>query len=85
MSDIRIRIDEKRFDDEGPIVIQGLDLTVAQHEVIAVLGPSGCGKTTLLRLIAALDEQFDGSIHLDTTSRPGFMFCLLYTSDAADE
>ncbi|WP_433325664.1 ABC transporter ATP-binding protein [Spirillospora sp. CA-294931] len=35
-------------------VITGLDLDVAEGEVLAVLGPSGCGKSTLLRAFAGL-------------------------------
>jgi sulfonate transport system ATP-binding protein len=35
-------------------------------KVGAIVGPSGCGKTTLLRIVAGLDERFDGSI-----ARPG--------------
>jgi NitT/TauT family transport system ATP-binding protein len=42
--------------------LDGLDLEVAQGEVVAVVGPSGCGKTTLLELIAGLQEPDAGTI-----------------------
>ena len=41
-----------RFDDR--VVLDGLDLTVADGEIVAVQGPSGGGKSTLLRVIAGL-------------------------------
>ena len=46
----------------GVVVLDGLDLDVAQGEFVALLGPSGCGKSTLLRLIAALDSADRGDI-----------------------
>lgn len=45
-------------------VIDGLDLTVAAGERVALLGPSGCGKTTILRTIAGLDHVADGRVLL---------------------
>ncbi len=44
--------------------LQGLNLSVAKQEVVAVLGPSGSGKTTLLRLLAALDRPSAGSVRI---------------------
>ena len=45
-------------------VLDGVDLTVRQGEVIVVVGPSGCGKSTLLRCINALEDIQGGSICL---------------------
>jgi len=42
--------------------LDGLDLTVARGEFVAVTGPSGCGKSTLLSLLAALDTPDSGRI-----------------------
>jgi ABC-type lipoprotein export system ATPase subunit len=42
--------------------LQGLDLAVAEGEVVVVLGPSGSGKTTLLRLLAGLDRPSAGQL-----------------------
>ena len=40
---------KKSFEDR--CVLRGVDLEVAQSEVVAVVGPSGCGKTTLARIL----------------------------------
>src|SRR5690606_5908158 len=44
----------------GRPVLNGLDLTVAAGEVVAVLGPSGAGKTTLLLIVAGLEVPDEG-------------------------
>jgi len=47
----------------GPVVaLDGLDLTIAAGELIALLGPSGCGKTTTLRLLAGLEDADAGHV-----------------------
>src|SRR5690606_30044462 len=42
-----------------------INLEVRKGEFVCFLGPSGCGKTTLLRAIAGLDLQDEGTIFLD--------------------
>ena len=46
----------------------GIDLEVAEGEMVAVLGPSGSGKTTLLRVAAGLDHPASGDVLLDGRS-----------------
>jgi NitT/TauT family transport system ATP-binding protein len=45
--------------------LDGLDLDVAAHEIVAVVGPSGCGKTTLLELVCGLQQPDTGSVRGD--------------------
>jgi polar amino acid transport system ATP-binding protein len=55
----------KRFDHT--IVLDGVDLDVAEHEVVVLIGASGSGKSTLLRCANLLETVDDGTIHLDGT------------------
>jgi len=50
---------------EGRAVLEGVSLTVADGEVVALLGPSGSGKSTLLRVIAGLLPADRGDVLLD--------------------
>jgi len=43
-------------------VLQGVDLTVAEHEVVCLIGSSGCGKSTLLRCVNLLEPIDAGRI-----------------------
>ncbi|MGB2570707.1 amino acid ABC transporter ATP-binding protein [Micromonospora citrea] len=49
----------------GQPVLDGLDLTVDEHQVVALIGASGSGKSTLLRCVNLLEELDDGIIELD--------------------
>jgi ABC-type nitrate/sulfonate/bicarbonate transport system ATPase subunit len=47
----------------GPVTaLEGLDLTVREGEIVAIVGPSGCGKSTLLELIAGLQQPDGGTV-----------------------
>ncbi len=52
----------KRFGDV--VAVDGVNLSVAESEFVAILGPSGCGKTTLLRLIAGFERPDTGGIEI---------------------
>mgnify|MGYP000544649115 CR=1 FL=1 len=44
--------------------VNGVDLTVKQGEVLALVGESGCGKTTLAKILLGLLPQTTGSVDL---------------------
>lgn len=46
-------------------VLRGIDLSVAEHEIVVLIGASGSGKSTLLRTINLLEMVDDGQIFLD--------------------
>jgi polar amino acid transport system ATP-binding protein len=53
---------EKRFGENK--VLNGIDLTVGEHELVSLIGASGCGKSTLLRCVNALEPIQAGTISL---------------------
>jgi NitT/TauT family transport system ATP-binding protein len=55
---------DKRFANSVEAV-QGLSITVAPGQFVALLGPSGCGKSTVLRLIAGLEAPSAGWVRID--------------------
>ncbi|WP_294180410.1 amino acid ABC transporter ATP-binding protein [uncultured Schumannella sp.] len=62
---LRARGLHKSFDDTP--VLRGIDLDLAEHEVVALIGASGSGKSTLLRCLNLLERVDDGQIWLGDT------------------
>jgi putative ABC transport system ATP-binding protein len=48
-------------------VLDGIELSIAPREFVAITGPSGSGKSTLLGLMAGLDRPSRGSVSIDGT------------------
>lgn len=46
-------------------VLKGVDLSVAQGEIVSIVGASGAGKTTLLQIIGTLERADQGSLHIN--------------------
>jgi NitT/TauT family transport system ATP-binding protein/sulfonate transport system ATP-binding protein len=68
-SALKIRGVGRRFpatDGSTVVALQGIDLDVAEGEMVALVGPSGCGKSTLLRLVAGLDSPSEGELFVGT-------------------
>ena len=55
----------RRFGDRD--VVDGISLSIAEGEHVALMGPSGCGKTTLLQMIGLLDRPDAGTVVLAGT------------------
>lgn len=65
---IRLEALHKRYGDR--VVLNGVDLSVHQGEVVAICGPSGAGKSTLLRTINYLQAVDGGEIEIDGCRLP---------------
>lgn len=57
---IKIDVERKAFGENE--ILRDIRFEVADGETVAILGASGIGKSTLLRLIAGIDEAFEGEI-----------------------
>lgn len=55
----------------GRVLFEGLDLSLAPGEFVAVMGESGVGKSTLLNLIAGLDQPDAGEVAIDGAALSG--------------
>ncbi|XJS10453.1 ABC transporter ATP-binding protein [Aerococcaceae bacterium WGS1372] len=59
LNDIRVSYDGKTN------ILEDLQLSIENGELVSLLGPSGCGKTTTLRVIAGLIQPNDGTFTVD--------------------
>jgi multiple sugar transport system ATP-binding protein len=62
MAQLSLRNVVKRFGDTD--AVRGINLEIADEEMLVLVGPSGCGKSTTLRLIAGLEELTSGEIYI---------------------
>lgn len=56
---------EVRFGYNDTLVLDGIDLTIGQGDVIGIVGPNGAGKSTLVNIIAGLRAPSSGQVLLD--------------------
>ncbi|MDF9434037.1 MULTISPECIES: sn-glycerol-3-phosphate ABC transporter ATP-binding protein UgpC [Chromohalobacter] len=64
MATLRLDGIRKRYPN-GMTALHGIDLSVADGELIVVVGPSGCGKSTLLRILAGLEPITAGELAIN--------------------
>ncbi len=51
--------------DETIHALDHVDLTIEDHEFVAIIGPSGSGKSTLMNIVGCLDYADEGEYYLD--------------------
>lgn len=49
-----------KYGDNGPLILNGLNLHIQAGETVALVGPSGGGKTSLIKLILRLYDPLSG-------------------------
>jgi putative ABC transport system ATP-binding protein len=58
----------KEYGGDPPVrALDGVDVTIAAGDLVAVVGPSGSGKTTLLHVMGALDQPTEGTVSIEGT------------------
>ncbi len=62
MASVTLRDIEKRYGDVT--VVHGMNVEVADGELLVLVGPSGCGKSTTLRMVAGLETITAGELHI---------------------
>ena len=46
-------------------VLENINFQLEEGDFVTVIGPSGCGKSTLLKIVAGLDNDFEGEVVID--------------------
>jgi ABC-type nitrate/sulfonate/bicarbonate transport system ATPase subunit len=52
-------------------VLDGVSLSVADGEFVAIVGPSGCGKSTLMNIVAGFERPDEGTVAIDGRPEAG--------------
>ena len=65
MANAKINVSNLKKSFGSNEVLKGIDLEVAEGEVVCIIGPSGSGKSTLLRCLNKLEEVTDGHVLID--------------------
>ncbi len=65
MSDPAIRIEDARLSRRGQVLLDGLDLAIADRGITALMGANGAGKSLTLRLIAGLITADRGVVRFE--------------------
>ena len=61
----KIRVENLRKSFQGKVVLNGIDLSVAEGESVVIVGPSGTGKSVLLKHLIGLIRPDSGKVYVD--------------------
>jgi len=65
VDEAKLRVRDLRKSFGSKVVLDGIDLDVAEHQLVCLIGSSGSGKSTLLRCVDLLEPIDSGSIWID--------------------
>ena len=54
-----------KYDDNGPLILDKLNLDIKEGEYLAIVGQTGCGKSTLVRLLLGFEKCVSGEVLYD--------------------
>ena len=60
-----------RYDADGPLIVNGVSVRIADGDLVGILGPNGSGKTTLLRLLSGTRRPSGGRVLLADAEMAG--------------
>ena len=60
-----IKLQNLVMEFDGERILDGIDLSIHDHEFLTLLGPSGCGKTTTLRIVGGFLAATSGQVFFD--------------------
>jgi NitT/TauT family transport system ATP-binding protein len=80
---VRLAFYNERMKRQLP-VLAGIDLAVAEGELVAIVGPSGCGKSTFLAAVDGLVKPTSGDIRVDgrAVTAPGPDRAMVFQQDS---
>ena len=63
MAEVKMENVTKRFGDK--LVLDNININIADKELVVFVGPSGCGKSTAMRCVAGLEEVTSGKVYIE--------------------
>ena len=72
---LKIDVKSKSFKKQN--ILENISFDLKSSEITSIIGPSGCGKTTLLRIVASLEEDYEGQVSFNDSKsieNLGFIF-----------
>ena len=63
--DIELSNIKFRYTDDGPTILDNINIKIKPGEYLAIVGKSGCGKSTLMRILLGFEKPEAGSVYYD--------------------
>lgn len=73
MTDLLLKLEKISYQIEQQHILEQIDLSLQQEEIVTIVGPNGAGKSTLLKIILGLLKPTSGKIFVDPKVRFGYV------------